>query len=370
MRILFVLPPTYKGTALSTVEAYVYRLAAALVKRGMNIYVLGSRDVVPREVQMQGLCILPWPACAEHVLRGIIRDIRPHVVQVENRPALIRGIRHVFNGQLVLNLHNLTHLSGDSISRSELRVALCLVDNIVLGNYYQKSLFLGRFFGLRGRAHVIYPGVDREVFRPYYGDQTLERTRHQKRHGLGLTGRDFVILVVSSIAGGDGIDTLENAVSLAAGAPMKMVLVSTYEDEFAFGGRLLAQEGRTDGINAEDLPALYRAADVCALHGWGRVSQAMIGLEAQASGLPVVTNLRGGIVETVDKGSAFLLRSYDEVTAWTRSLEVLAKDEPLRRKMGQVGRGFTARFNWEQCAVRFLSVYSAVSPPRAFGISL
>jgi len=378
MRVLFVLPPACKEATISLIEGYIFRLATALARRGIGAYLLAGCFPNLPEMQANGIRILPWPEFSLQALRSSIRDVRPHVVQVENRPSLIREIRRIFDGPLVLNLHNLTHLSSPKISRGELRVSLCLVDSIVLGSYYQKSLFLGRFFGLRARTYVVYPGVDAEVFRPYYGDLELQRARYQERKYLGLSGRDTVILAVSSLPAERCTGLIRDSLSVASNARLKIVSVKAWgdEDDSLYPGAMPSRQSTAQSssvaqseLSIKGLSSLYRAADVCVPFGPSPTLHAVVNLEAQASGLPLVTAMRGGLVETVDRGAAFLVRNHDEATDWGRFLEVLADNEPLRRKMGQSGRDFSFRFRWDECALRFLAIYGASAPARAYGSS-
>lgn len=378
MRVLFTLPRAPAASGLSLVRLYVFRLAAALVRRGMSAYVLLPHNTELAPPEMAGLKVIYWQDSHNQSLRAILREIRPHVVQVENRPELVHDIRQTFSGQVILNLHHLSPLKREKISRDALRVALCLVDHIVLGSYYEKSLFLGRFFGLRCRTHVVYPGVDREEFRPHAGDALLQRERAQWRKRLGLAKQDFVVLSVSQCGVHSGIDTVLQAASLANLKHLKVLMVNTDCDEISPRGDirldtapLLTLPGGLlhDHASARDLPALYRAADVFVSPGQGRTSFGMVNLAAQASGLPLVTSFRGGIVEMVDKRWTLLLRKHGEASAWANALATIAQNESLRAEMALRGREFAKGFSWEECALGFLSLYSNNAPPRSFGSS-
>lgn len=378
MRVLFALPPAPAVSGLSLVRIYVLRLAAALVRRGMSAYVLMPYNTEPSYPEVAGLKVIYWPDNDNPSLRAILREIRPHVVQVENRPELVPDIRQAFSGQLVLNLHHLWPLRRENISRDALRVALCLVDHIVLGSYYEKSLFLGRFFGLRCRTHVVYPGVDVEEFRPYTGDAVLQRERTQWRQRLGLAKQDFVVLAVGQSGAQSGIDIVLQAAKLANIRHLKVLLVNANLDDLSTTGyvnpslapALIAPPARLfDTANARDLPALYRVADAFVSPSLVRTSLGMVNLAAQASGLPLVTGLRGGIVEMVDHRWTLLLRKHGEASAWANALLTILRSERLQTEMAFRGREFAKGFGWEQSARGFLSLYSGFAPPRPFGSS-
>ena len=378
MRVLFALPPAPAVSGLSLVRIYVLRLAAALVRRGVCAYVLMPHNTELSYPELVGLKVIYWTDTHSSSLRAILREIRPHVVQVENRPDLVPDIRQTFSGHLVLNLHHLGPLRRENISRDALRVALCLVDHIVLGSYYEKSLFLGRFFGLRCRTHVVYPGVDVEEFRPYTGEAVLQRERTQWRQCLGLVKQDFVVLSVGQSGERSGLDIVSQAVRQASNKHLKLLLVNANLDDLSTKGcvspdrthALIAPPARLlDNANERDLPALYRVADAFVSPSQVRTSLGIVNLAAQASGLPLVTGLRGGIVEMVDRRWTILLRQHDESSAWANALVTVLRSERLQAEMAFRGREFAKGFGWEQSARGFLSLYNNFAPSRGFGSS-
>ncbi|MBB2206080.1 glycosyltransferase [Gluconacetobacter takamatsuzukensis] len=63
-------------------------------------------------------------------------------------------------------------------------------------------------------------------------------------------------------------------------------------------------------------------------------------LEAQASGLPVVTSARGGVTEGIVDGETGFAFAERDVAALTRHLETLLRDDMLADRMGAAGRQF------------------------------
>ena len=138
MRVLYVVPSAPVVTGLNYVEQYVLELATAVTGRGVESYIMVPVERAEAMATTRGIRVLTWAeGDFSSAIRKAVRELRPHVVQIENEPALVRSVRQSYEGQIVLNLHTLQHLAGGTIPRSELRVALCLVDKIVLLSHFQ-----------------------------------------------------------------------------------------------------------------------------------------------------------------------------------------------------------------------------------------
>ena len=89
-------------------------------------------------------------------------------------------------------------LSQDAISRRDLRLSLCLIDQVVVNSFFLKNLFVGRFFGLRLRVNVVYPGVDGSVFLPALSDRGLLRERLRQRQFWEVEPDEQLALLASA----------------------------------------------------------------------------------------------------------------------------------------------------------------------------
>lgn len=128
-------------------------------------------------------------------------------------------------------------------------------------------------------------------------------------------------------------------------------------------GQVIAAHGldravvSTGYVPAEDLPAIYSAAEVFAYpsiyEGFG-----LPPLEAMACGTPVVTGNTSSLPEVV--GDAGLLVDPLDTAALAAALTRLLDDAPLRDRLRQVGFARAATFTWRETARRTLSVYEAV----------
>jgi glycosyltransferase involved in cell wall biosynthesis len=142
--------------------------------------------------------------------------------------------------------------------------------------------------------------------------------------------------------------------------------------------RRLAAQRRVEFLGAVpegDLSSLYRGAQVLALPSvdvtlYGRevaVSEllGLAGLEAMASGTPVVASRLGGLPEVVEHGvTGFLVEPGDIGELRARIAQILG-DRRLAERLGRNARERVLEtFTWEACAERCLAAYSELLDTR------
>jgi hypothetical protein len=94
----------------------------------------------------------------------------------------------------------------------------------------------------------------------------------------------------------------------------------------------------------EEMPDLYRSADICLIPSVGSEGQSLACLEGMASGCAVVATRVGGLPELVHDGVNGLIcdPSPDAIASAIRRL---LKDPQLRRDLGAAGRGAAERYS-------------------------
>ncbi|MEG0767814.1 MAG: glycosyltransferase family 4 protein, partial [Clostridia bacterium] len=89
------------------------------------------------------------------------------------------------------------------------------------------------------------------------------------------------------------------------------------------------------------MPAMYAAGDVAVLPSIWEEPSGLTLLEAQASGMPVITTRAGGIPDNVSQESAVLLARGDGlVQALADAMDMLFIDAEMREKMARAGKQF------------------------------
>jgi glycosyltransferase involved in cell wall biosynthesis len=205
----------------------------------------------------------------------------------------------------------------------------------------------------RARVVVTPNGVDLDRFRP----NPVARASLRRAEG---TDSEVVALFV----GGDwerkglpvAIEALGCAARRAPDTPLRLWVVG--------GGN----EGRFRGLAAEagaerlvrffgrqrDTERYYQAADVFVLPS-AYEAFPLAGLEAAASGLPLVTTRLNGIEELVGEDAGIIVERTPE--AFAAALEKLASDSARRARMGQAARRRASEYTWERSTSSVLELY-------------
>lgn len=206
-----------------------------------------------------------------------------------------------------------------------------------------------------GRAAVIMPGVDLDTFHP--------RPREEVRRSLGREGQRLFV-IVGRLEPLKGVDlALRALAAIVSDHPEARLLVIG-----ADGG----QQGEADRLRAmaidlgiagqvefcgpvpqPQLAQYYAAADACLLPSYTE-SFGLVGLEAQACGIPVIASNAAGMASVVrDGGTAFLVASGDSC-AYARAMARLLDDPPLVERMGEQAARLAGDFTWRRTVIELL----------------
>jgi glycosyltransferase involved in cell wall biosynthesis len=209
------------------------------------------------------------------------------------------------------------------------------------------------------KIRVIHNGYDQR-FRPL--PHTEARARVGERYGLS----EPYILHVGTLEPRKNLETLISAYARLRREryiPHGLVLVGDrgwkYDPIFQLVDQLgLRNAVRfTGAVPADDLPALYNAADLFVYpslyEGFG-----LPPLEAMACGTPVVTSNVSSLPEVV--GDAALLVDPHDEGALAEAMARVLSDVELRRHMRERGLERARHFSWERCARETLAVYEEV----------
>jgi radical SAM protein with 4Fe4S-binding SPASM domain len=241
------------------------------------------------------------------------------------------------------------------------------------------SAELARSRGVDERVlHTVENGVDVERFRPGPRDRGLARR-------LGIADADEVLLTVSRLAPRKGHRTVLRALAALARSRPRLRYVFTgashamHAELFALASELgvASRVIATGFVPEEDLPALYRLADVFVLlsEGDGEMDVEGFGvalLEAAATGVPAVASTSGGVPEAVVDGETGLLVPPSDHDAAARAIARLLDRPDEARALGERGRArASSELSHDRACDRALAIWTSILErgPRAPGAS-
>lgn len=242
------------------------------------------------------------------------------------------------------------------------RLAARVADAIIVPSMTVRGDVIELLHADAAKVHVVYEAAG-EQYRPLDREASMEVAR---RCGVD---RPFVLSVGSREPGknrarliramhelrGEGID---RALLVVGQKAWKFEEELTLVRELGMGDRVIF----AGYVAAEDLPALYAAADLFAFpslyEGFG-----VPVLEAMACGAPVVTSNVSATAEVA--GEAALLVDPLSVASIRDGLRSLLSDGALRSRLSRRGMERAARFSWRRAADETHAVYEGVMERRA-----
>jgi glycosyltransferase involved in cell wall biosynthesis len=212
------------------------------------------------------------------------------------------------------------------------------------------------------KVHYISNGVDTEQFCPGVSGPDLSL-----RYDIGPD--NFVVVAPRRLVHKNGIDILIRACALAAPSiPTLRVLLVGDGPERAELQRLTEQTGMSENIvfcgNQSRSAVLehFRLAHVAVLPSRAE-AVSIAGLEAMATGLPVIGSQTGGIPEFVKPDQTGWLFPVESVESLAMALVHAANlPRPQLQAMGSAARSFVcANFSWRSIVAQTLAVYEQVT---------
>ena len=229
-------------------------------------------------------------------------------------------------------------------------------------------------FGVR--ADVVPNGVEAERF----GGRALGRDEAAAR--MGWPGRT-VVLAVGGVQARKGSRVLLEAFARARGRlpgdPLLVVaggdgffadpsVVRAWEDDAVRLGLVVhrgpgapagADVARIGVVDDDDMPVLYRAADVLAFPST-REGFGLVVVEAMAAGLPVVTSDIPVLAEFLRDDDDCLMTPVGDSGPLAQAIVRLVNDDALRARLTASARDTVRRHTWDESARRAEDVYAEV----------
>lgn len=205
-----------------------------------------------------------------------------------------------------------------------------------------------RAAGYRGPVAVIPNGVDPERFTPGFS---------KMRYEWAASDRDVVLLLPRRLVEKNGVVWFARALTMLGPGNWRAVIAGAGPEEAAMR-EVLAVAGLQDrcvflgSVPQSDMPEVYRAADIVMLPSLAEATS-IAGLEAMASGRPVIGTTVGGIPEIVSADQTGLLVPPRSPEAMAHAMRRLIEERDLSRRLGAAGRTTVEeRFSWATIARR------------------
>ena len=390
MNICFVTPeyfPISGGTG-----AYVYYLSHNLQKLGHNIHVV-ARDSQNSETTINGIQV--------HYVKGIGNSITRYWRFARSTSNRIKTLNKQDNFDIIHA--NLPLVPSFAIPNKSSKALVCAVHSTWKGEaivtkqdnpkelnpneksmlrfnfflrLYEKKLMtrsdaliavskytineLTNLYGInQNKIHVIYNGVDVERFKP-------RPNKTELRQDFGLNPDEKIVLFVGRLYHRKGLETLLQSVPpvLKEFSNVKFVISGTGFKQKEESLRNMAKELDIKNhvtflgyVPDEKLPLLYATSDIFVLPAIYENFPFAI-LEAQSTGIPVISTKVGGISEFLaDFENGFLIDPGNSAQLAQRVLNLLQNPD-LAKKMGDLGRKkIEETFDWRLITKQVISLY-------------
>lgn len=361
MRILMAshaYPPTVSGVTL-----VVQKVARAMVRKGHSVTVIAGTDREEayrdedegvRLIRVRGISN-PWwketviPFIGRRELDEIADEVQPEILHTHEMAFLALALLRLKKDTQLPGLASCyyvprfaaRYLSWGNTPRSTIESLVWSLsiwgfnqaDQVIFATEAHRSIFLEQ--GLTAPTTIISNGIDTERYCPAAGPQDDVEERYE------LPPRPR-ILFVSRMAKDKEIDVLIGAMAqicqeceahlLLVGRGGERERLETLAGELGVG-RFVHFLGF---VPEEDMPAIYRAADLFAITSLYEV-QSLPTLQALATSLPVVAANAVALPEIVHDGvNGFLVPPGDSGATAQAILRILG-DPDLMRQMGQAG---------------------------------
>lgn len=291
-------------------------------------------------------------------------------VVIYNRPAFVPMLAACAGpARLALSLHN-DMLAPDRVPPGEARLILERVEAVACISDYIRGA-VGTLYPEYGdRLRTIRSGVDPALYQPVWAADPSVRMAVRAR--LGLPEAAPVVLHVSRLSPNKGNHLVVQAMAEVRrtnpDARLLVVGSSRYgSDHLEPYGAQVREEALgllggavcfTGFVPPAGVPELYQAADLFVCASQWEEPLARVHYEAMAAGLPIVTTERGGNAEVVEEGgTGFLVRPYNDPSAFARCIGDLLTDSGLRERMGRRGRELAeTRYTFDRVAAELLDL--------------
>ena len=344
-------------------ERYAINLANTLTKKGFLVIIVGGKGPMDSYINSNIKVIhapigrrMPNKKISEEIILSVAKKFKPQVIHAQCRNSLICSqlARRKLGIPVVVHEHLSYQKDEYSFVAKELKENSDKI--ITVTNYVAEEIVAA---GLkRNNVKTIYNGINLDDF-PLIN----ENEKKESRKLLGVLPSDKVVLCLSRIVPGKGIENLVDAFTVVSKKISNAKLVIAGDDELhSTKGRIkktLVERNLSEKVflfpGQFNIRKFHAAADVFC---YPPINRGMAVMEAMASSLPIVAkeNLRKPFVAEDNK--AGLLVKSDSYIELSEKLIVLLENKELAKTLGTAGREkIREEFNMDKNTLETLAVY-------------
>ena len=274
------------------------------------------------------------------------------LIILENRPGFAVKLSKRVSTPIVAHIHfdMLSNPAAEHIF-DNIKGIIC-VSNYLYSNVSEN---------IRRKCITVYNGIDNTSF-----SIKSDEIRSKLRHDYKLNDNDILLVYSGRIDPIKGVKELIDAIILTKNKNIKLMIIgsssfseTSYQDDYSKLVYESANEIKDQIIFTgfqpySKIPTLLSISDIAVIPSLCNDAFPTSILEAQASGLPIITTSLGGIPEQVTSDNAIILAPSNSFTTDLASaISLLAKDEVLRIKMRKAALDRAKRFSKDVYAESF-----------------
>ncbi|HVN01413.1 MAG TPA: glycosyltransferase [Caulobacteraceae bacterium] len=189
----------------------------------------------------------------------------------------------------------------------------------------------------RSRVGHLRLGIDKQVFGPHRADRAGIEARY------GVPKDRIVVLFVGRLDVGKNIHTLVDAIASlrAEGVPLHLITAGVGPAAAEIEGKLGPAATVAGFVEPDELARLYASVDLVALSSEVEI-RSMVGVEAMASGCPVLVSKKSGVAELFDNTPAMRVVE-SGAPVWADALREIAASPAERAAMRAAALDYARR---------------------------
>lgn len=374
-KVAIVTPGSFELTSArcSSVELVVKEVSERL-KQDVQLFLFGkSVSGLPAYEEREGITYIRVSGKSSYryarEIASHLHIIQPDIVQVENRPRLVKWLRRLgpIRSRYWLSLHSTTFISRPHIGLKELQRCVKSAHSLTVNSHFLKRYVQGRVQISAAKCRVNYLGVDTDLFVSRWEPEQAE-LRQQQLEAMGYRDKR-IILYVGRLMKEKGVHHILNVMPHIARRFPEAVLVvvgSAYYGSdrltpyvkklFALGSRTPANVRFVSFVPHDHIHAWFRLADFVVVPSFRKEAFGLVNVEAMATGVPVIATKAGGMKEIiVHEQTGYLLDSKHIEVEMRQRFTSLLENPQLCKQLGEASvRHVRHNFTWDLTAARLL----------------